>query len=185
MEEWRPVVGYEGLYEVSNMGRVKSLERMKWDNGGCCKVPERILKARKVGGGYLKVNLYKDGKSKSCRIHRLVAEAFIPNPDGLPVINHKDENPKNNNVDNLEWCSYSYNNTYNGKAKKIGKKQRNDPNRSKPVIAIHKVSGLILEFPSIKEASRQLGISKGNICYCCKGKYKSIGGFYWYYADAE
>ena len=188
-EEWRPVVGYEGLYEVSNMGRVKSVERTAWCGNGYRTVHERILRTRKNRYGYVIVNLYQEGKMKTCCIHRLVAESFIPNPDNLPDINHKDEDKTNNNVDNLEWCSRSYNNTYNGRAKKagkkIGKKLRNHPKTSKPIIGIDKVTGLIVEFPSTHEASRQLGIGQNNICACCKGKLKSCGGFYWYYSNAD
>ena len=181
-EIWKDIEGYEGLYQVSNMGRVKSLERMKWCglNGGCYRiVPEKIMKGVGDGNGYLQVGLYREGKRKKCRINRLVAQAFLENPDNLPEVNHKDENKKNNCVDNLEWCSHSYNMTYNSRAKKVGKKN------SKPVYSIDKESGLITYWESIREASRQLGISKGNICSCLKGKMKSIGGFYWIYADDD
>ena len=184
-EEWRPVVGYEGLYEVSNMGRVKSVERMKWNGKGYQKIPERILKTIENIWGYLLVNLYQDGKMKSCSVHRLVATAFLPNPYNLPVINHRDENKQNNIVSNLEWCTYSHNNTYNDRAKKIGEKQRNDPKRSKSVIGIDRITGLIVEFPSTMEAERKLGIAHSHICACCKGKLKSAGGFYWYYSDVD
>lgn len=182
-EEWRPVVGYEGLYEVSNMGNVKSVERMKWNGKSYYKAPERILKAGKDSGGYLQVHLCKDGKIKQCLVHRLVAAAFIENPNNLLCINHKDENPKNNCVQNLEWCSYSYNNTYNDKAKKIGKKVAES--RKKPLYSINKVSGLITYWTSAKEAGRVLGIDPSSITKCCKGKLKSSGGFVWYYADTE
>ena len=171
MEEWRPVVGYEGLYEVSNMGRVKSLERTVWDNRGCYRtVHERILKPRKDRSGYLQVNLSKDGKVKWCTVHRLVAIAFLDNADNLPEVNHKDEDKTNNCVENLEWCSRSYNMEYS---------------YGKSVLAIHKINGLILEFTSIHEAERQLGIANQSICACLKGKTKSAGGYVWYYSDAD
>lgn len=102
IEEWRPIVGYEGLYEVSNLGRVRSF---KWGR-------EEIRKLHITKKGYLEVGLCKEGKQKMFKVHRLVAQAFIPNPEGLPVINHRDENPKNNKVDNLEWCTYKYNSNY-------------------------------------------------------------------------
>ena len=101
-EQWRPIEGYEGLYEVSNLGRVKSLK--------CGR--ERILKPQMKKKGYLQVGLRKEGKYKMFKVHRLVAQAFIPNPEGLPQINHKDENPSNNRVENLEWCDSKYNNNY-------------------------------------------------------------------------
>ena len=162
MEEiWRDIKGYEGKYMVSNLGRAKSLN---YNNTG----KEGIMKPQDNGDGYLFVQLCKDGKVKNCRINRLVAMAFLPNPNNLPEVNHKDENTKNNRVDNLEWCTRQYNVDYS---------------LSKAVIGIDKVSGLILEFPSTREAERQTGISKGNICDCLKGRVKSAGGFYWHYAS--
>ena len=100
MEVWLDVVGYEGLYKVSNLGKVKSLRTNKLLSPG-------------VSQGYLYVALYKEKKRRNKQVHRLVAEAFIPNIEGFPLINHKDEVKTNNVVENLEWCSYSYNNTYN------------------------------------------------------------------------
>ena len=169
-EIFKDIEGYEGLYEVSNRGNMKSLNYRRTGK-------ERILKPQKNRCGYLQVQLWKDGKAKNYLVHRLVAEAFIPNTDNLPQVNHIDENKQNNCMDNLEWCSRSYNLTYNDRAKKAGKKQ------SKPVLAIDKVTGLIVEFASVSEASRVLRIDQGNITKCCQGKYKSMGGFYWYYAD--
>ena len=175
-EIWKDILGYEGKYMVSNWGRVKSLN---YRNTG----KEGIMKLNKNKDGYLQVQLHQDGKAKMYLVHQLVATAFIENPEGYTVVNHKDENPKNNNVDNLEWCSVLYNNTYNGRAKKIGEKLTNHPKMSKPIIGIDKRTGLILEFPSIMEASRQLGINSGHICECCNGKRKSAGGYVWQYAD--
>ena len=173
-EIWKDIEGYEGLYKVSNMGRVKSLNYRYTGKEG-------ILKVVKLNNGYLQVQLCKDGKAKGYLVHRLVAQAFLFNPNNLPVINHKDENKQNNKVENLEWCSSSYNNSYNDKGKKIGKKLRNNPKRSKPVIGIDKVTGLILEFPSTHEASRQTGINQGNIASCLISKRKSAGGLVWQY----
>ena len=186
MEEiWKDFDGYKGLYQVSNMGNVKSLERNVWCGRGYYKAPERILKPSKTNWGYLRVTLYKDGKSKHYLVHRLVASAFCENPHGYNNVNHKDENKQNNKASNLEWCDSSYNNTYNDRAKKAGRKLRNDPNRSKAVIAIDKITGLIIEFPSAHEASRQTKINQGNISNCCIGRQKSAGGFYWLYVDDD
>lgn len=108
MEIWKDIKGYEGLYQISNYGRVKSLPRMM-KNRKC----EEIIKAPSVlPKGYLKVSLCKNGKIKYFFIHRLVAEAFIPNPNNFPCVNHKDCNPRNNEVSNLEWISYKENNSY-------------------------------------------------------------------------
>lgn len=107
LEKWLDVVGYEGLYEVSNYGRVRSV------------YTKRVLSPG-LSQGYFYVALYKDKKRSNKQVHRLVAEAFIPNPNNFPIINHKDEVKTNNMVENLEWCSYAYNNTYNGLAVKRG-----------------------------------------------------------------
>lgn len=109
IEEWRPVVGYEGLYEVSSYGRVKSL--CKYDSRNRFR-DERILKLCADRLGYLKVGLCSNDKKKKYLVHRLVAQAFIPNPNNLPQVNHRDENPSNDNVDNLEWCDAKYNSNY-------------------------------------------------------------------------
>ena len=173
-EIWKDIEGFEGYYMVSNLGNVKSLNYRG-------KGKEGILKPVDNGYGYLQVRLCQDGKAKCCYVHQLVATAFLENPMGYTEINHKDEDKTNNVVSNLEWCSRSYNCSYNDRAKKAGKKV--GKKLSKPVIAIHKINGLILEFPSAHEAERQTGINQGNIIKCCKGKKKSIGGFYWYYAN--
>jgi hypothetical protein len=107
-ELWKSIEGYEGLYEISDLGNVKILER-KRPNGKLYK--EKIMRAN-ARGNYAEVSLYKDGKATHHLVHRLVAEAFIPNPDNLPQVNHRDENKKNNCVDNLEWCTAKYNCNY-------------------------------------------------------------------------
>ena len=114
MEEiWKDIVGYEGLYQVSNFGRVKSLAKYKNGNGGSkFWRKERILKPANTGRGYLMVVLIKEKKRTTYILHRLVAQAFIPNPNNLPQINHKDENKTNNVVSNLEWCDNKYNSNY-------------------------------------------------------------------------
>ena len=165
-EEWKSIPGYEGLYEVSSWGRVKSY---KYNSDG------RILKSGSNRFGYYYVVLCKDGKEKTCSIHRLVAEAFIPNQSNLSEVNHKDEDKGNNCVQNLEWCDHSYNNSYGTRNQRI----------SKPVVQLDKRGNFIAEYSSIKEASRLTGIASSSICYCCKHKYgfKSAGGFIFRYKD--
>lgn len=119
-EVWKDIKGYEGLYQVSNFGRIKSLERKRIDRNQI--LPEKILSIRKKENGYLTVSLNKNTKDKKHLVHRLVAQAFIPNIDNKPCINHKDENKTNNNVDNLEWCTHKYNSNYNNLFKKRYKK---------------------------------------------------------------
>ena len=114
MEEWKNVIGYEGLYEVSDKGNVRNVRR------------NTLLKLTKTYYGYIQVNLYKNGIRTGLRVHRLVAQAFLPNPDNLPEINHKDEDKTNNRVDNLEWCDRKYNNNYGDRLEKsINKKIKN------------------------------------------------------------
>ena len=116
IEEWRPVVGYEGLYEVSNTGRVRSVDRyVKSKSESYWLRKGKMLSPAKDKNGYLKVNLSCNGKNNIIRVHRLVAQVFIENPDNLPEINHKDEDKTNNSVDNLEWCDRKYNNNYGTK----------------------------------------------------------------------
>lgn len=131
MEEWRDIKGYEGLYQVSNEGRVKSLARV-WimGKGGKRHKGETTMKVPK-SSRYCRITLTKDGIETNKSVHRLVAEAFIPNPNNYPIINHKDENTRNNNVENLEWCDYQYNNTYNDRhikaAPKISESRKGIP----------------------------------------------------------
>lgn len=117
MEEWKDIPGYEGLYQISSFGRVKSMgtSRDGW------RFKEKILKLTEEPKGYLKVGLRKNGKLKTVRVHRLVAESFVPNPECFPEVNHKDENKSNNRVENLEWCTAKYNSRYGTKAKRAFK----------------------------------------------------------------
>ena len=117
-EIWKDIEGYEGLYQVSNLGRVKSLERI--DRLGRLK-PGVILRPKVERGGYLLVGLHKEGKQKMFLVHRLVAHAFIPNPEGLPEINHRDEDKTNNLVDNLEYCDRKYNMNYGTRNERMTK----------------------------------------------------------------
>ena len=181
MEEiWKDIKGYEGKYQISNYRRVKSLNYHRTGK-------ERILKAGDNGHGYLFVELCKDGKTKTCRINRLVAQAFLENPQKLPEVNHKNEDKTDNRVENLEWCSKLYNINYGTgikrSAEKRAEKMTNNPKLSKPVFSVDKETGLIMWWQSAMEASRQTGIAQGNICACCKGRIKSAGGHIWFYAD--
>ncbi len=157
-EEWRNIKGFEGLYQVSNLGRVKSLK----DNYGNYR--EKILKTINRGDGYLFVNLYLNNKCKKYDIHRLVAKAFIPNPDNLHEVNHIDENKENNCVDNLEWCDHRYNIRYS-KSIKIG---------------CFKNGKLIKIYEAIRDVNND-GFNHGHVIQCCKGKQKTHHGFTWRY----
>ena len=161
METWKAIAGYEGLYQVSNLGRVKSIN---YNHTG----KEKILKPRKNTCGYLHVCLYKDGQKKMSLVHRLIAEAFIPNPNNLETVNHKDEVKTNNVASNLEWMSRGDNKRYSAnKSAKMFDKSTGE---------------LLATFPSTHEAERVTGIANSNISKCCLGKRKSVGGYIWRYA---
>ena len=170
-EIWKDVVGFEGLYEVSNLGNVRSLNYR-----GTRK--EQILKPCKNKGGYLSVILWKGGKIKKFLIHRLVAIAFLENSNNKPCINHIDCNPSNNCVDNLEWCTYSENTQY---AYKFGR--LND--RKTPIIAINLKTGEETYFNSLNEAARQLNLYEPNINSVLKGKQKRTGNYTFKYIDKQ
>lgn len=163
-EEWKPVNGYEGLYAVSNLGRVKSL----WYDR------EKILKPQNNGKGYLFVNLYKDGKVKHFLVHRLVATVFIPNPEGLPEINHLDEDKTNNVVSNIEWCNRLYNNNYGNHNERSAASRRNDPSQSMAVEASKypDFRTIELRFASTREAGRN-GYCNRAVSACCKDCYST------------
>lgn len=186
-EVWKDIVGYEGLYQISNLGRVKSLKRkvyagrnrMRWQY-------ERILSNNKTNGnGYIVVSLNKESKSKNKYVHRLVAEAFLENPNNYKYINHKDQNTFNNNANNLEFCTAQYNSTYRDAHIKRGLKFRNNLVNSKKVYQLDENENIIKEFPSMAEASRELGTNHTSIYACINGKQKHAFGYKWKYADEE
>lgn len=169
MEEWKVVRGYKGEYEVSNMGRVKSLKKSK----------ERMLALHqsKLTKRHPKpmyhVELWKDNKRKAVKIHRLVGEHFIPNPQGKPQINHIDGDRTNNRADNLEWVTGSENMLHsyaNGLTKPRGRK---------PVRATNLITGETKEFESIRFASRELLINPDAIRAALKGRSRTSGGYTW------
>lgn len=176
MEEWKSIIGFEGLYEVSNLGRVRSL----WD-GRHQTHRTKILKPIKMNSGYLCVGLHKNGEEKKFLVHRLVAEAFIPNPLNKPQVNHKTEDKTQNSVDCLEWCTNEYNQNYGTRNERVSKARINNSKISKPVLQLTKNGELVAEYPSTREAERQTVIDPSSISKCCNGKQNSAGGYVWKY----
>lgn len=164
-EEFRDVVGYEGLYKVSNLGNVYSC------------YTNRMLSPGTTLDGYMYVGLRKNKQRTNHFIHRLVAQAFISNPDNLPIINHIDENPKNNCVSNLEWCNYIYNATYNDAHIKRGLAM------SKHVYAYNNNCELVYEFDSARKAAKELCVSSGRICTCCNSNNIIYKNMVWSYFE--
>lgn len=180
MEVWKDVVGYEGFYQVSNYGNVRSVDRIVQ-----CSNSKRFYKGRSISRcvddkGYARVLLSVSGKHESCQVHRLVAKAFIDNPDDLPEVNHKDENPLNNHCDNLEWCSKVYNLEYGtGRARSI-------QSHMKRVLQYDMNMQFIAEYDGVNSAARAINKPKDAtaITKCCTGKNKTAHGYIWRYKEA-
>lgn len=186
-EIWKDIQGYEGLYQISNTGKVKSLGRFVYNGSGMRWNAERILKCKDNGHGYLNVCLARDKDDhKYAYIHRLVATHFVENPSGLPQVNHKDENKSNNNAENLEWCDMQYNNTYGTKIQRgvanmdyasIAKR------RSVPVYQINLDGTIVRRHNGMSDAARKFGFKTSEISSCCKDKKHTHAGFRWMYAS--
>lgn len=183
-ETWKPIKGYEGLYEVSNKGNVKTLRKNKI-----------MSQAVGVNNGYCYVGLYKNGKGKNVLVHRIVAIAFIDNPMGKKTVNHIDGNKRNNTVENLEWATHSENHKHafmtglkvvsdnqRKAASETGKKTC-DANRRRKAVVMIKGDDVIKSFESAHEAARYIGGSPSAIVACCKGKYQTSKGYRWKYAS--
>lgn len=190
MEIWKDVIGYEGKYEVSNTGKVRSLHFSRGNE-------VKELKLTNDKNGYKAVSLWNDGKQSTGKVHRLVAQAFLPNPYNYPQINHKDENVANNHVDNLEWCTCEYNINYgnhnrNNALAQTGKKHtlehimkiRANAPTSKPVCMLDPDTlEIVKEYPSASEAARQMNGIPTNISSACRKKRIKSKGYYWRYKE--
>ena len=178
-EIWKDIKGYEGLYQVSNMGRVKSLEHVTIrKNGSKLPVKERILKPEILHNGYLRVKLYDSSdKMKRFLVHRLVCEAFHENPENKPYVNHIDEDRANNTTSNLEWCTATENINYGTRNTKVAKAL------GKPVGQYTRDGELVKVWQSTIEVQRQLGFDQGNITRVANGKLKTAYGYVWKYID--
>lgn len=174
-EEWRPVIGYEEYYMISNLGRVKALSR-QWHYG---QRDEKILRQQKVSG-YLYVQTAKNGIRKLRRVHSLVALSFIPNANNLKYINHINEDKYDNRVDNLEWCTAQYNNNHGTRNSRISQTQRHHRKDAKPVILMTLDGTPVKEYTSITDAGRDGWDRKAISDICNKtGKSKTTKGYTW------
>lgn len=195
-EIWRDIKGYEGLYQVSNLGRARSVDRyVNHSKSGLILRKGKIIEPHSNKQGYLHVILCKNGVTKTFSVHRLVAMTFPDLVDwtedakGKPFevlqVNHKDEHKDNNCVDNLEWCTEPYNKNYGNRTQKVIKKLINHPSYSKPVLQYTLNGQFVTEYPSAQEAERQTGINHSNISQCCRGRlhYNTAGGYIWKYKD--
>lgn len=191
-ESWHDIPGYEGKYQVSDLGRVKSLNYKGYTD------EEHLLKTRLLGtrGQYLSAELYdRNGKKHNRYVHVLVAQAFIPNPNGYPCVNHKDENKLNNCVSNLEWCTYKYNSNYGTAIERMRTNLKANPDAQrqireiaadlrKRVRGVNPTTGAVLAFDSAADAGRYFGTDNAaNIAASCHGRRKKAYGYIWEYTD--
>ncbi|KKN79710.1 hypothetical protein LCGC14_0337320 [marine sediment metagenome] len=193
METWKDIKGFEGLYQISDLGRVKSLTRkIVRRDGIALSIKERILKDHKDhydSHGYLQVDLYKTGSRKTYKVARLVALAFIPNPENKRTVNHKKGNRGDNRAKKLEWATQAENmqHSYDVLGRKgpcLGKFGVDSP-LSKPVLQFSKTGKRVAEYAGVSEAQRETGISHGNISMVCLGQRNFAGGFIWEFKKAS
>lgn len=180
-ELWLPIPNYEGYYKISNTGKIRSLTRTIIDING----REFTLKGKEKTphistDGYYIIGLNKDGIKKNLKVHRLVALTFIPNPNNLPFVNHKDENKLNNNVNNLEWCTQEYNNNYGTRVERISQTM----SKNSVIMCDKNTHEPIKEFLNANMASKEMGDSSSSHIYqVLNGERKSAYGYWWKYKD--
>lgn len=185
MEKWKDIAGYEGIYQVSTMGQVRSLDRMVKNHHGTYYFKTGEVKhQRRKNNGYLIVDLYKDNLQKTCHVHRLVADAFIPNPEGKETVNHKDGVVTNNMLGNLEWATPREQNLH---FYHNGLKARCSIQKAIQAMNIAQMKGVKcietgVTYESLESAARALGRGGGSlICACCRGKRQRAYGYTWEY----
>lgn len=162
-EVWRDIEGYEGLYQISNLGRVKAIKN-------------NTIRKPRIGMGYYYLNLSKYGKKKTFKIHRLVASHFVDNPNGYPCVNHKDENKLNNNANNLEWCTWKYNVNYGTALERRTKTQ------TREIVQFDLNGEEVKRWNGLNEI-KGAGMCPSSISQCCNNNYKTSYGYVWKYAS--
>lgn len=196
-EIWKDIKGFEGLYQVSNMGEMRALD--KYVNAGIknnkvVKKTGKKLLLQTTKRGYKHISICKNGKSKNINIHRIVMETFCPDKKDFKYmpyekledidlskleVNHKDENPSNNKLSNLEWCTHSYNINYGDRKRKVLEGIMKTKYNFTPVIQKDLNGNFICKYDSIKQASIATGLYRSQISRCARGIYKQSGGFIW------
>lgn len=180
-EIWKDIKNYEGLYQVSTYGRIKSLSKFHRTSKNHSSIgywtKDKILKEQYDKDGYAKINLIKNNKQKRFSIHQLVAQTFISNPCNYKYINHKNEIKNDNNINNLEWCNSCYNANYGNRNEKISK------NKSKKIVQFDGDGKIIRIWDSITQASKELKIQISHISSCCNKKRSKTGGYSWRFFD--
>lgn len=180
MEVWKDISGYEGYYQISNLGKIRSLDRYaNVCGGGKRLVKGRNLKPAKCTNGYYEIHLHCKGERKVLLLHRAVAETFLDNPMNYPEVNHKDEDPANNRADNLEWCTSKYNANYGTRNERmmIGRE-------TKPVIQYNKNGIFVKRWDCMMDACREYNADISSMIRVCKGKQKTCKGYIWKYEVA-
>lgn len=178
MEQWKDIKGFEEFYQISNLGRIKSKDRyLRTCGNGVRFAKGRIIKPVICTNGYYEIHLRVDGKRTVKMLHRVVAEAFLANPNNLPEVNHKDENPANNGVENLEWCTSKYNANYGTRNQRMVKDKY-----LKSVIMMDKHGNKLKTFKSMGEAARETGADVSSMIRVCKGRQETCVGYKWKYA---
>lgn len=180
-EVWRDVVGYENKFMVSNMGRVKMLERKVLANKSIKTIKEHILNQYVTEKGYLCVHLWSNNTKKQEFVHKLVLSSFYREKYNDEECNHKNEIRSDNKLYNLEWITHKENLNYGNRTRKHSESMKNHPSMYKGVIQMDMNGNFISEYPSLREAGRMLNIHMTNIKDCCKGKYKSTHGYIFKY----
>lgn len=184
-EIWKDIKGYEGLYQISNFGRVKSLERLTKRNGRNYLIKEKLLSLHPDKDGYMLVNLNNLSKSYPYKVHRLVCEAFIANPENKPCVDHINTIKDDNRVENLRWCTHKENCNNPISHQKlvdasIPRYSKDNPN-AKAVIQFTTSGKVVRKWDTMKDAADNLGINYTNISKCCRGIRKQFNGSVWKY----
>ena len=201
LETWKDISGFEHMYQVSSLGRIKSLSRTVAVRGGYRTTTEKLLNCSHLPNGYVQVHLSKNHHVSMKLLHRLVAEAFIPNPDNFPCINHKDGDPSNNCVDNIEWCTYEYNSNYpickQRQSLAMHRRYAKDPDflmackqrldryhaQSRRRVCQLTQDGVLVNTWESALSTASAGFKHTNVISCANGKRKTHHGYKWMWAD--